>query len=76
MGVEQEGGEGGVGAGPGDEEEGLSRNEFDGEGVKTDGAGLFEEEGGGGGVVWVGVGGADAKVALEALYLLFLLRGE
>lgn len=77
VGVEEDGRERGVGAGPGQEEEGLAWGELEGSGLEVNGLCLEFEEGNGGGVVRVGVGGVDSKVALEAsdgrvLLMLFL----
>lgn len=79
VGVEEDGREGRVGAGPCEEEEGFSGDEVEGSVVEGDGLGLGFEEGDGGGVVWVWVGGVDSEVVLEAgdgvIFLLLLMFG-
>lgn len=45
VGVEEDGREIGPGAGPGEEEDGLSGDELDGSGLEPDGAGQVQEEG-------------------------------
>lgn len=78
VGVEEEGGEGGVGARPREEEErlGLARGEVERGGAEAERGGVGEEEGGGAGVVRGRVGGADAEVVLEATDLGGLELGE
>lgn len=66
VGVEEDGREGRVGAGPCEEEEGFSGDEVEGLVVDGDGLGLGFEVGDGGGVVWVWVGGVDSEIVLEA----------
>lgn len=68
VGVEEHGGEGGVGAPPGEEEQrlGLARGEVERGGVEAERSGVGEEEGGGAGVVRGRVRRSDAEVFLEA----------
>lgn len=68
VGVEEDGGEGGVAARPLEEEEGLGvgGGEVECAGGEGEGVGDGEEEVGGEGVGWVGVGGVDSKVLLES----------
>lgn len=55
---------------------GLAWGEVECSGAEADGRGVVEEGGGGDGVVWGGVGGADAQVVLEATDLGGLELGE
>ena len=65
VGVEEEGGESGVGAGPFEEDEGLPWDELEGLGVEREGLGLGEDEIGCFAVLGVGEGGVDPEVLLE-----------
>lgn len=71
VGVEENGGEGRVGAREGEEEEGFGFMGSEEEGLELevwDQLGLVCEEGNGGGVVWGGVGCVYGQVLLEATY--------
>lgn len=76
MGVEEDRGEGGIRTRPCEEKERLVRCEFKGQGLKADGIGQGEEEGGGGGVLGIGRRCADTEVLLEVADLGFFIIGE
>lgn len=59
MGIKEDGGEGRVGTGPGDEEEGLRGCELKGLGLEANGESLGSEEGDGRSVIWVGMCGSN-----------------